>query len=360
MDIGKKIRELRKQQGLTQEQLADSLNISFQSVSKWETGLTMPDLTMIPGLTRLLNCTADELLCLTGNSADERRDFFDHNFSDFLSRPYDAADLELARQAVAEYPGDPQYLYWLASAEFFNAFENGWNQGDRETFRGVLERALQHALSAYDGAHEEILRRRSLSLVVQTLVHLDRRAEAKDYAHLCPSSLPIRKEDLLELCAEGEEKLSFQQERIRTCAMELFLRMLNYWRSKDLHDESVQAAISAAESIVRALVPDDNLLQFHSILYHVFAARAVLAGYDGAKEDMLQALLQAKEHAAAFGALFGGGTQRYTTPLFCRCTVDYPPLPPQAQPMEEEFRELLEKNTFDPYRSLPEFAAIAE
>ena len=184
MDIGKKVRELRKQKGLTQEQLADSLNISFQSVSKWETGLTIPDLTLIPGLTRLLDCTADELLGLTGRSADERRDFFDHHYSDYLSRPHDAADLELAKQAVAEYPSNPQYLYWLASTEFFDAFENGWNQENRETFRSVLERALQHALSAYDGAHEEILRRRSLSLVVQTLVHLDRRAEAKDYANL--------------------------------------------------------------------------------------------------------------------------------------------------------------------------------
>ena len=360
MDIGKKIRELRKQKGLTQEQLADSLNISFQSVSKWETGLTMPDLTMIPGLTRLLNCTADELLGLSGSPADERRNFFDHHYRDFLSRPHDAADLDLARQAVAEYPGDPQYLYWLASAEYYNAFENGWNQGDRETFRGVLERALQHALGAYDGAHEEILRRRSLSLIVQTLVLLDRRAEAKEYANLCPSSLPIRKEDLFERCAEGEEKLALQQERIKACALDLLQKLLNYWRSKDLHDESVQAAISAAESIVWSLVPDDHLLQFHSILYHVFAARAVLAGYDGAKEDMIQALLRAKEHAAAFGMLFGGGAQQYTAPLFCRCTVDYPPLSPQTVPPEEEFRELLEKNTFDPYRSLPEFAAIAE
>ncbi|MBO6039653.1 MAG: helix-turn-helix transcriptional regulator [Oscillospiraceae bacterium] len=360
MDIGKKIRELRKQKGLTQEQLADSLNISFQSVSKWETGLTLPDLTMIPGLTRLLDCTADELLGLSGSPADERRNFFDHHYRDFLSRPHDAADLDLARQAAAEYPGDPQYMYWLASAEYYNAFESGWNQGDRETFRGVLERALQHALGAYDGAQEEILRRRSLSLIVQTLVHLDRRAEAKDYAKLCPSSLPIRKEDLFELCAEGEEKLALQQERIKACALDLLQKLLNYWRSKDLHDESVQAAISAAESIVRSLVPDDHLLQFHSILYHVFAARAVLAGYDGAKEEMIQALLRAKEHAAAFGMLFGGGAQQYTAPLFCRCTVDYPPLPPQTTPPEEEFRELLEKNTFDPYRSLPEFAAIAE
>ena len=51
MEIGNRIKELRKANGMTQEQLAAALSISFQSVSKWETGVTLPDLSMIPGLT---------------------------------------------------------------------------------------------------------------------------------------------------------------------------------------------------------------------------------------------------------------------------------------------------------------------
>ncbi len=40
MNIGNKIKELRKQRGITQEQLADSIGISFQAVSKWENGVS--------------------------------------------------------------------------------------------------------------------------------------------------------------------------------------------------------------------------------------------------------------------------------------------------------------------------------
>ena len=48
MDIGNKIKQLRYKAGLTQEQLASKLGISSQSVSKWETSVSMPDITLLP------------------------------------------------------------------------------------------------------------------------------------------------------------------------------------------------------------------------------------------------------------------------------------------------------------------------
>ena len=48
MNIGTKIKELRKQRGITQEQLANSIGISFQAVSKWENNLALPDISLAP------------------------------------------------------------------------------------------------------------------------------------------------------------------------------------------------------------------------------------------------------------------------------------------------------------------------
>ena len=62
MNIGETIRRLRREQGMTQEALAEALNISPQAVSRWELNLAMPDITLLPALACLFDVTSDELL----------------------------------------------------------------------------------------------------------------------------------------------------------------------------------------------------------------------------------------------------------------------------------------------------------
>ncbi len=62
MTIGKRIAHLRKEKGLTQEELAQHMGISPQAVSKWENDQTCPDISALPKLSRLFDVTVDELL----------------------------------------------------------------------------------------------------------------------------------------------------------------------------------------------------------------------------------------------------------------------------------------------------------
>ena len=59
--FGNKIKALRRKMNLTQEELAERLNVSFQAVSKWETNASLPDVTMFPLLANFFNVTTDEL-----------------------------------------------------------------------------------------------------------------------------------------------------------------------------------------------------------------------------------------------------------------------------------------------------------
>ena len=61
-NIGRKIAELRKNRNMTQLELADKMGISFQAVSNWERGNSMPDISKLPELAGLFEVTIDELL----------------------------------------------------------------------------------------------------------------------------------------------------------------------------------------------------------------------------------------------------------------------------------------------------------
>lgn len=61
LSLGKKIRELRKARGITQEELAGALGISYQAISKWECGIALPDVTMTPAIARYFGVTMDVL-----------------------------------------------------------------------------------------------------------------------------------------------------------------------------------------------------------------------------------------------------------------------------------------------------------
>jgi len=65
---GKLIAELRKEKGYTQQQLADQLNLSNKTISKWESGAGSPDISILTELADVLGVTADELL--RGQRAD--------------------------------------------------------------------------------------------------------------------------------------------------------------------------------------------------------------------------------------------------------------------------------------------------
>ena len=61
-EIGLFIKKLRKEKGLTQSELAEKLNISFQAVSKWENGETLPDTAILLDLCNELDTSVDTLL----------------------------------------------------------------------------------------------------------------------------------------------------------------------------------------------------------------------------------------------------------------------------------------------------------
>jgi transcriptional regulator with XRE-family HTH domain len=179
MTIGEKIKELRKKNDLTQEKLADYLCVSYQAVSKWECGLSSPDLSLIVPLAKLLHVTTDELLGMTPPETDKGKLEYD--------ALYEKADkseqLEIAQKASREYPGELKYINWQASCLYMLAYDNYTTQ---DKFYEDLEKALKLEFVVFENATDEKLKNSALAGIVMNLAALRKNDEAKKFAEMYP------------------------------------------------------------------------------------------------------------------------------------------------------------------------------
>lgn len=75
MTIADKIKYLRKENNMTQEDLANKLNVSRQTISKWETNIAIPDADNIVAISKLFNITTDELLNYKIETIQKKKQF---------------------------------------------------------------------------------------------------------------------------------------------------------------------------------------------------------------------------------------------------------------------------------------------
>ena len=71
--FSEKLLELRRREGLSQEQLADRLGVTRQSVSKWESGAAAPELSKLVALSELFSVSVDYLVGLTDEATPDPR-----------------------------------------------------------------------------------------------------------------------------------------------------------------------------------------------------------------------------------------------------------------------------------------------
>ena len=76
MNIGIKIKKFRHDMDLTQEQLAEYLNVSVSAVSQWESSKTLPDVSTLLSLANFFDVTLDELFDRASNDKEKETRFY--------------------------------------------------------------------------------------------------------------------------------------------------------------------------------------------------------------------------------------------------------------------------------------------
>lgn len=144
MAIGDVIKKYRKNRGMTQEEMAACLGVTTPAVSKWETGNTLPDITLLAPIARLLDITTDELLSFKDELTDEeinqylskvQKDLKDKSFHEvFIS----------VKEKIEEYPNCEKLIYQAAAILDANrmAVELPNKENYDNTIFGWFERCL--------------------------------------------------------------------------------------------------------------------------------------------------------------------------------------------------------------------------
>ena len=161
--IRENIKQLRKANNITQEQLAEALNITCAAVSKWERGDTYPDITLLQPLAYFFGVTLDELMGYQASKIQKDIDELIARYTELYRTDCEAAR-DLIVKAHAEYPNDYQimhcYMWNLAGDYADNDPQNLLSH--KAEFLEICERILE-------GCKDNYIRRDALNMQAKLL-----------------------------------------------------------------------------------------------------------------------------------------------------------------------------------------------
>lgn len=125
LNVGEIIKHLRKEKDITQDELADILGVSCQSVSRWECGMCYPDMELLPVISAFFGVTVDKLLGVNEKIEQNKVNEYLKRFQKAIScgKVYDCIDI--AREGVKEYPNNYILLNKLMYALFISGDSDG-------------------------------------------------------------------------------------------------------------------------------------------------------------------------------------------------------------------------------------------
>lgn len=279
------IRRLRRERGLTQEALAQAVGVSPQAISKWETGQTMPDITLLLPISKVLGIGVNELL------GGDRRKELEERFQKAI--PFgEELTLLVSLDALKEFPDDETFRYRLACDEKI--------LGERSTSKIDRDRYLNRAAIRFGELHNEHPEDETYaSMLAETLFALGNREGAMRLAATCKDP---QKE--LAMLLEGDEKRRYLQEKLRRDMMALYGRLFaNHSRE----------ALAAARTLLDTLLGEDIL--YTNCLPSTYVWEAELCREEGNTEGFVSAMTNAYEAAKKYDGI-PFGSHPYRAPLF--------------------------------------------
>ncbi len=225
MTFGEIIRKLRRDADLTQERLAEILSISPQAVSRWETDMAMPDVSLLPAIANLFDMTTDYLLGVDLSKKKEKireiqdraREFFDQRTEESWER-----GIQILRDGLKLYPENSTLKHTLALRLLCG---QRVDKDARKQDYLEMNRICEELLASPDV--KGYYRSSAVAYICDAAWITDNQERAAELAKTMDDMLYSR-EVLLFKCLTGEKGTDARKELIRNCTVHLYSALFSF------------------------------------------------------------------------------------------------------------------------------------
>ncbi len=303
MELGKVIKKVRLEKKLTQEDLANAIGVSVQAVSRWETNVSYPDITLIPAIANYLNISADELFDI---KLEERKIKIKKilDLDDEYTKVFELEkSLNLINESLKEYPNDEHLLLRL-SRNYHNQIlllkdRDGYEEKSLELRKKIIEVTTK----ILEIAKSDWIRDTARGVLCTSYPYLgeEGKVKAKEMA-LETTSIFNSKEMLLEGILEGEEQRKQVVSNILNC-LQIIRRSMSYRICDFLDDTNEKINIFKKIIEISKIIIGDNLYYYHLPLSNWTFKIAELYAELKDEENTLQYLKESSKHAREYTLL---------------------------------------------------------
>lgn len=206
MQIGEVIRKYRKARNLTQEEMASRLGVTAPAVNKWENGNSLPDITLLAPIARLLDITLDTLLSYRENLTAEEINHFVRELDERFKKENYGEVFRWAKHMLEQYPNCEQLL-WQAAVILDVRRLTQLSAGQAETELSESEAYEEYENYIYScyvralDSKDEDIRRSAADSLFGWHMRKEEYESAREYMKYFPKQDPVKKLRQAELYA---------------------------------------------------------------------------------------------------------------------------------------------------------------
>lgn len=215
LNIGETIKRLRKERDITQEEFAQVIGVTCQSVSRWEIGNCYPDIELIPAIADFFGVSSDMLMGIDESKEKTAVNSYIEAFQKEISMGNIYECIRIARSGVKEFPNN----YILLDKLMYALFVSGDDDGNIPEWKENMEKydaeitALGERIMKYC-PDQNIKLAATARLAFNHCLHGRKETGKKIYETL--PSMSFCRENMMWWALEKEEKLPFLQNAIKT------------------------------------------------------------------------------------------------------------------------------------------------